>query len=377
MSDSTSPIPASLLPEGFRDRLPRQAMQQTKITRAMLDVLAGYGYERVSPPLAEFEATLSQRMSDGGRSGLMRVTDPVSGRTLAIRSDITMQIGRLASSSLAATARPMRLSYHGQILRLRSNQLRPDRELSQLGAELIGRDHATAAAEIVAMALEALEAAGVTGITVDFTLPNLVEELATTSLKLQGVDIDALRTELDMKDSGAIQAMGAKAYLPLLEATGPFTVAVEKLGAFASESGILTEWIQGLHQIAERLGDKVQITLDPTERHGFEYQSWFGFTLFAHGYPVALGRGGTYMIAHPDGSYEPATGFSLYPDPIVATTTEPDTKRLFLPLGTDATKAARMRAEGWITIAALSAEDDASRLNCGYILSSGRAVPVG
>jgi len=41
---------------------------------------------------------------------------------------------------------------------------------------------------------------------------------------------------------------------------------------------------------------KARLTLDPSERHGFEYQSWFGFTLYAEGIPGAIGRGGTYSI---------------------------------------------------------------------------------
>ena len=28
---------------------------------------------------------------------------------------------------------------------------------------------------------------------------------------------------------------------------------------------------------------RAALTLDPTERHGFEYQSWLGFSIFAGG----------------------------------------------------------------------------------------------
>ena len=151
----------SLLPEGFRDRLPPHAARHAALSRAMLDVLASYGYERVAPPLVEFEETLTRRSGDGGRNGLLRVTDPVSGRTLAMRSDITKQVGRMAGSRLAAAPRPLRLCYQGQILRLHANQLRPEREMSQLGAELIGNDGVPAVSETLSLAVEALEAAGV------------------------------------------------------------------------------------------------------------------------------------------------------------------------------------------------------------------------
>ncbi len=369
-------IPSDLLPEGFRDRLPPQSEQAARVTRAMLDVLASHGYGRVAPSMVEFEETMAARSGGSMRNRLLRFSDPVSGHTLALRGDITVQVGRIATTRLADVTRPLRMSYHGPVLRLRAAPLRPEREITQLGAELIGNDGVAAASEIVAVAIEALEAAGVKDIIVDFTLPDLVETLASKALKLPASKIDAVRAELDMKDAGGLADLGAQKYLPLLEATGPFEAAIAKLKAIDSKDA-LTSRISGLEEIAARLAGRVTITLDPTERHGFEYQSWFGFTLFAKGYTAALGRGGTYAIARPDGSSEVAAGFSLYPDPLTGgEAAKTENKRLFLPLGTDTAKANRLRAEGWITVAALSEDDDASRLGCSHILSNGRATPL-
>jgi ATP phosphoribosyltransferase regulatory subunit len=369
-------VPPDLLPEGFRDRLPPQAEAAVRVSRAMLDVMASNGYARVSPSIAEFESSLAARSGGTTRNSLLRFTDPVSGHTLALRGDITVQVGRIATTRLANEKRPLRLCYHGQILRLRARQLRPEREIAQLGAELVGNDSVAAVSEILIIAIEALEAAGVTGITVDFTLPDLVETLAAKAFPLPAERIDAARAELDMKDAGALAALGAHAYLPLLAATGPFHEAIEKLLAIDA-GGALASRISGLKEIAAGLGDRVTLTLDPTERHGFEYQSWFGFTLFAGGYTAALGRGGTYAITTPEGGTEVATGFSLFPDPLIEIAGEPtENNRVFLPLGTDASKAARLRAEGWVTIAALDTDDSPTDLNCAYILANGRAEPL-
>lgn len=369
-------IPPDLLPEGFRDRLPPQAEAAAKVARAMLDVMASNGYARVAPAIAEFESSLSARSGGATRNSLLRFTDPVSGHTLALRGDITVQVGRIATTRLAEAPRPLRLCYHGQVLRLRARQLRPEREVTQLGAELVGNDSVAAASEIVGVALDALEAAGVKDIIVDFTLPDLVETLAVEALPLPADQIDAVRSELDMKDAGGLSALGADAYLPLLAATGPFAEAVEKLRAIDA-GGALASRIAGLQAIAASVGGRATITLDPTERHSFEYQNWFGFTLFAKGYTAALGRGGTYAIERPDGTHEVATGFSLYPDPLIGMVAdEAENRRLFLPAGTLPTKAAQMRADGWVTVAALDQGDNAASLDCGYILTNGRAEPV-
>ncbi len=371
-------IPPDLLPEGFRDRLPPQAESAARISRAMLDVLTSHGYNRVAPSIVEFEETMAVHSNGGktgsvGRDRLLRFSDPVSGHTLALRGDITVQVGRIATTRLAGIVRPLRLSYYGSVLRLKAAALRPEREVTQLGAELIGNDSIAAASEVVAVAIEALEAAGVMGVIVDFTLPDLVETLAAKTFKISKAQIDEVRSALDMKDAGGLKTLGAEKYLPLLYATGPFQDAVSKLKTIDAK-GDLASRISALEAIAERLSGKATLTLDPSERHGFEYQSWFGFTLFAEGYPAALGRGGTYVITREDGKVEVATGFSLYPDPLVdlaAVGTE--NKRLFLPLGTDPAKAGRLRAEGWVTVAALSEQCDAKKLDCAYMLSNGRA----
>ncbi len=371
-------LPANLLPEGFRDRLPPQAESAARISRAMLDVLTSHGYNRVSPSIAEFVETLSERSGSGksgaaGRDRLLRFSDPVSGHTLALRGDITVQVGRIATTRMADVVRPLRLSYYGSVLRLRAAALQPEREMTQLGAELIGKDSISAVSEIVAVAIEALEAAGVSGIIVDFTLPDLVETLAAKTFKLAKDQIGDVRAALDMKDAGRLQHIGAEKYLPLLYAAGPFDEAIVKLKAIDAK-GALAERISALEEIAARLSGKAALTLDPSERHGFEYQSGFGFTFFAAGYAAALGRGGTYAISREDGSTEVATGFSLFPDPLVdLAALDTENKRLFLPLGTDPIKANRLRAEGWITVAALDEDCDAVKLGCAFILSNGRA----
>jgi ATP phosphoribosyltransferase regulatory subunit len=366
-------IPPDLLPEGFRDRLPPQAETAARVARAMLDVMASNGYARVSPAIAEFESSLSARSGGATRNSLLRFTDPVSGHTLALRGDITVQVGRIATTRMAQAVRPLRLCYHGQILRLRARQLRPEREITQLGAELIGNDSVAAVIEVLTVAIDALEAAGVKDITVDFTLPDLVETLAVKALPLSPDKIDVVRSELDMKDAGGLSALGADAFLPLLAATGPFAEAVEKLRAIDA-GGALASRIEALEAIAESVTGRASITLDPTERHGFEYQSWFGFTLFAKGYTAALGRGGTYAIENGEEIREVATGFSLYPDPLIDTLAEGgENRRLFLPTGTLPSKAAQMRSEGWVTVAALDENDSAASLGCAYVMVNGRA----
>lgn len=367
-----------LLPEGLEDRLPAAAAAAARVTRALLDVMDGHGYDRVQPPTIEFEKSMASRMAGVQPRRMFRFVDPASLRTLALRSDITVQVGRIAATGLGDAARPLRLCYAGQVLTIKGAGLDPTRERLQVGAELIGSDGVAAAGEVVAVAIEALKAAGATGISIDFTLPDLVDTLAAAALPLGADRIEAVRRELDAKDAGGLVAAGGQAYLPLLSAIGPFEAAIERLAAF-DVGGALASRIAALRDIAARVGGTARLTLDPSERHGFEYQSWFGFTIYADGVPGALGRGGSYRILGQEGAGdEPAIGFSLYPDSLIDALAAGETPRdtLFLPLGHDPAHAARLRTIGWRTVAALRGDCDPAALGCTHRLDGTDAVKL-
>ncbi len=374
MTDRADDPGADLLPEGLEDRLPQSTAAAERIERAVLAVLDAHGYDRVRPPLIEFEKSIVRRMAGVRSRHLFRFVDPKSLRMLALRSDITPQIGRIAANGLAGRPRPLRLCYAGQVARMIGDMLNPRRESLQLGAELVGSDSVAAAAEIVELAIAALEAAGAGDVSVDFTLPDLVDTLAAQGAGLSPVQVLAVRRELDAKDAGALVAAGGEAFVPLLYASGPFEQAIGRLAAI-DRGGVLASRIQGLRQIAARVAGRARLTLDPSERHGFEYQSWFGFTLYAGGVRTALGRGGTYLIR---GSEEAATGFSLYPEEWVEAVkaAEPRRAALFLPLGHEPAAAARLRAEGWRTVAALSKVDEPQALGCSHMLEGQEATPL-
>lgn len=363
--------PDDLLPAGLEDSLPAQAAAEMRAMRSVMDVLHSHGYDRVRPPLIEFERSLAGRMDGVSPQRMFRFVDPASLRTLALRADITPQIGRMAATSLAGKARPLRLCYAGDVALIQADQLDPARQRLQMGAELIGADSVAAAGEVVTLAITACRAAGARGLTLDLTLPDLVDTLAAGPMPLPPARIEAIRRELDMKDAVALQEAGGADYLPLLYAAGPFEQAVVKLESIDA-GGALASRINGLREIVASLGEAdVRITLDPTERHGFEYQTWFGFTVYAEGARGAVGRGGTYRIK---GADEVATGFSVYMEPLldaVGLRGAVEEQLLFLPLGHDRTAAARLRAEGWRTVTALSEGDEAARLGCTHRLDGG------
>ncbi len=368
-------IPPGLLPEGLRDRLPPHAEALASLVRSLTASFASHGYDRVQPPLVEYETSLGSRLGGAARRELLRFTDPVSQHTLALRSDITGQVGRIAVTRLAGAARPLRLSYAGPVLRVRGTQLDPSRESVQAGVELIGSDGPTAAAEVLGLAVEALSATGLTGVSIDLTLPTLIADLVAAGWPSGRATLPELQALLDGKDVGGLAALGAQAFAPLIAAAGPAEAALARLAALTLP-GAVQERLAAVAALVAGLPD-VSITLDPTERHGFEYQTWLGFSLFGAGVQGEIGRGGAYRIVTPDGASEAAIGFSLYVDGLVDLGLgQASPRRVLVPLHTDPAIGSALRAAGWVTVAALTHDANPAAFRCTHAFDGVEPRPI-
>ena len=377
MTDDLPPNPA-LLPAGLRDLLPPDAETEASAVEALMDIFTGFGYQRVKPPLLEFEDSLLAGSGSAVAEQTFRLMDPDSQRMMGLRADTTPQVARIATTRLAGAPRPLRLSYAGQCLRVRGNQLAPDRQVAQAGIELIGHDSPEADAETIVVAAEALAAVGLTRVSFDLTLPMLVPSLLDDA-GLAGADRVHLSRALDRKDAAAVARHGgalAPVLTELLLAAGPADRALTALAAASlpNTAGALA------HRVAETVAairaraPDLRLTVDPVEFRGFRYETGVSVTVYAPGRHEELGRGGRYIC----GDAEPATGLTLYPDAIlrVAPPRQPR-HRVFIPFNADPAAAARLRAEGYATVAALAPMQDdtteASRLGCSHILRSDRA----
>ncbi|MEJ0017566.1 MAG: ATP phosphoribosyltransferase regulatory subunit [Acetobacteraceae bacterium] len=371
----------ALLPAGLRDLLPPDAETEAASVEALMEVFAAHGYQRVKPPLLEFEDSLLAGSGAAVAEQTFRLMDPDSQRMMGLRADTTPQVARIATTRLSQAPRPLRLSYAGQCLRVRGNQLAPDRQIAQAGIELIGCDNPAADAEIVLVGAEALAAVGLTRTSFDLTLPTLVPVLLDDAA-VAGAARSALARALDRKDAAAVAHHGgllAPTLTELLMAAGPAARALAALRTVSLPPAAreladrLAAAVAAIHARAPTL----RLTVDPVEFRGFRYETGVSVTIYAPGRHEELGRGGRYVC----GEAEPATGLTLFPDAVLraAPPNEPR-QRLFVPLDADQDEAARMRGLGYATIAALAPEDDpvaeARRLKCSHILRNGSAVPL-
>ena len=114
----------ALLPEGLHDDLPPAAAQEATLIGLLIDCFWRHGYERVKPPLIEFEESLLTGPGAQVSRHMFRLMDPISQRMMAVRSDMTTQVARIAVSKVLWALMTM-IGKFGRNCLMRGSRSRP------------------------------------------------------------------------------------------------------------------------------------------------------------------------------------------------------------------------------------------------------------
>lgn len=375
----------TLLPTGCYDLLPPTARQESELSASLLSVFESFGYEQVSPPLLEYSDSLLSGRGAALSAQIFRVMDPTAHKVMGIRPDITLQVARIAASRLAHAPRPLRLSYNGLILRMQGEQLKTERQLRQAGIELIGAASPDADAEVILVAAEALKRAGITQLSIDLNLPGIVGALLAAEA-LDNNQLQTLFTAIAHKDVSAVRTLSfgyRDTLIALMQCAGPAESALAAMGRLdlpESARKQCRELQEVVGLLTKCASTDWVLTIDPTENRGAAYHSGISFSIFVPGAACEVGRGGRYRIENGPHSEE-ATGFTLYVETLRALLPEPKRgKRLLVAEGICSKDTERLRAEGYITVHALTeyghSDEEAKRLGCGFIYEDNHIKPL-
>ena len=312
---STSPPQNGLLPAGLSDVLYPNARVQAKTIENILDIFSSYGYQRVKPPLVEYEETL---LSDGPgkvlKDSTFRVMDPLSQKMLALRSDVTAQISRIASTRLSHLSRPLRLSYSGDVLRVEGDSFNMERQKTQVGAELIGPKSEIIDSEIILLCVKALKSINIDNLTIDINLPFLREYFlkdVSSSLKYN------INRCIDIKDKQSLKKLkfdNLNIICDLMESTGDHLHAIKYLSRLKSRGVLVNalEYYLKVIDIIKQNDQFIKLSIDPLETRGFKYHTGLTFTIFSNKLKGEIAKGGSYNIS----TGETATGCTIYTEKI-------------------------------------------------------------
>ncbi|WP_274648530.1 ATP phosphoribosyltransferase regulatory subunit [Paenibacillus humicola] len=146
-------------PTGVKDYLPHAVARLRQIERQALDCMQSWGYEQIITPTMEYYDTVGVASSTSDQKLFKLLNN--RGTTLVLRSDMTAPIARVVSSLLKDAPFPLRLSYHANVFRAIEEEAGREAEFYQTGVELVGDASPEADAEVVALAIASLKAAGV------------------------------------------------------------------------------------------------------------------------------------------------------------------------------------------------------------------------
>lgn len=308
---------------GVTDWLPGAAELRRASGEALLDVFAAWGYGLVATPLIEPLDTVAAGVGADAQARLFRFMDS-DGSLLAMVGERTVSVARVVATQLRDVPRPLRLCYSGPVLRNQPLLGGRRREAMQSGCELIGAAGVAADAECVALAAEALERAGLTGVQIDVGhadfLPGLLEgggldQAARARVLAALADRDLVAVEAAIEGSAVGEAErdlllrfpGLRGDRDILDAAAAGLRAERPLRALRT-LGELWDLL-----MAHGLAGAVQLDLGAVR--DFDYYTGPIFELFSTDLGFPLGTGGRYdSLLGRFGGAEPATGFVIHLD---------------------------------------------------------------
>lgn len=322
-------MPTWLLPDHFSDILPDEAEPLEQLRRRLLDLFHLHGYRLFQPPLLEHIESLGASGDQNLDLRSFRLSDPISGRQLGLRADITPQAARVDAHVLQGGGL-QRLCYAASAVHALPDGLLASREPIQIGCELFGHAGIEADLEILELSLVSLSAAGLGPLVLDLTDRGIFGALVQADPSLKRLESEAIQA-LSLKDKVRLAQL-APHFLPevasalevLMELHGPvcpgpaciagglLDQARLRLPSWPAVSAALDRLQAVLSSSLLDRHPQCTISLDLADQEGWHYHTGILFSVYAPGLPDAIARGGRYDgMGEAFGAPRPATGFSL------------------------------------------------------------------
>lgn len=146
-------------PEGVRDIYAEECAKKLAVQDKLQNVFHLYGYQNIETPTFEFFDIFKKERGSVETREMYKFFDR-DNNTLVLRPDITPSIARCVAKYFMDETMPLRLCYLGPTFINSTSYQGRLKESTQTGVELIGDDTNDADAEMIAVVIHALKAAG-------------------------------------------------------------------------------------------------------------------------------------------------------------------------------------------------------------------------
>ena len=308
------------VPYGTKDILPLDAARKRGVENELARLFLSWGYQEVVTPTFEYYETLRASAPETADDSTFRFFDR-SGRMLALRPDMTTPIARVAVMRMREQPLPLRLFYLANVFRQEETQAGRQCEFYQAGVELLGAGGVAADAEVVALAVEARLAAGLSDFQVcvgqvDFISGIMAEAGldAVTAHKVKQALIERNMVGLGelLAESGIEPGnRDLLQQLPMLHGKLDMLRNVRQRVKNQISQAALDNLAE-IYHLLEKYGIDRYVMFDLGIIRDFDYYTGMVFETYTTGLGYPICGGGRYdRMAGSFGREQPATGFAL------------------------------------------------------------------
>lgn len=307
------------IPPGTRDVLPEEMRELRALQSALVEVFEDKGYGQVATPALEYDEVLTRGRGRGEEGGY-RLFDE-SGELLALRSEMTVPIARLAATRYAGAEPPLRFSYLAAAYRAVSPQRGELRETLQAGVELLGAGPDRGTVEVIEVLEAALDAAELGSAVIGLGDADLYRDLLdeygleaetreSALSRLAAHDLVGLEAELETAGIGADRVATCIALAQLRGGEEVLALAREH------DAGAVVRAVERLEGVNEALGSRSgghRVQFDFGLMRDLAYYNGAIFEVYDPAVGAILGGGGRYDgLMQRFGLDLSAAGFALY-----------------------------------------------------------------
>ncbi len=313
-------------PEGVRDIYGAEFTAKKQCEQEIHSVLHRYGFQDIQTPTFEFFDVFGREIGTTPSRELYKFFDK-EGNTLVLRPDFTPSIARCAAKYYVDTKRPVRFCYKGNTFTNSSDLRGKLKEVTQMGAELIGDDSIAADAEMIALCVESLLHAGLKEFQVSVGEINFIKGLCGEA----GLDEE---TQTELRDLISTKNFfGSQEFLDRCNIPDRCREALLHVGDLAGNADVLgqarryahsavsmraVDRLEALYRVLCMYGVEKYISFDLGMVSKYNYYTGIIFKAYTYGVGDAVGKGGRYdKLLERFGKPAPAIGFMVVTDDLM------------------------------------------------------------
>ena len=310
-------------PEGVRDIYSQECSKKRRLQEKLHHVFHQYGFEDIETPTFEYFEVFGKEVGTIPSRELYKFFDR-EGNTLVLRPDFTPSVSRACATYFNPEKDVVSLCYTGNTFINNSSFRGRLKETTQMGVERMGDDSPEADAEILAMTVECLLAAGLTEFQVSVGQVDYYKAIFAQT-GLHSDEEGELRELIQQKNyfgveelvkSKKLDASLAKVLSQLPKMFGGAEI-LEKAKALTDNSQALkaVARLEEIYNLLKIYGYEKYITFDFAMLSKYHYYTGIIFQAYTYGTGEPLIKGGRYnqLMKH-FGKPAASIGFAIVVD---------------------------------------------------------------